>query len=1453
MGRRKRFGLSMVVLGLVLFSAASVWSEQTMSNYTSYPVFLTASVTPNIMVILDNSGSMNFNAYGTYAGDSAVVTDAPYTGPGFGCGQQTFAIQQSADDAEEWLDTHAVNLTYSDHYFGVYSPHNTAIGLRFQNINIPKGTVIQSAYIQFRAYRSDAAACSVTIAGVAQDNTQAFTTGASNISNRPSTATVAWNNIPAWTGGSTYTTPDLTPIVQAIVNRANWQNGNAMAFKFQGTGTRVANTFDSGVGSPVLYITVVGTCLNTIYYGYFNPFRKYSYSSNQFSIDPAGTWDGNWLNWLCMRRIDILRKVLMGGLATSRTGGGNQVLYGETPDQTTRIFDKWFNGTGVSPYGGNYRYRMDGGYIKVYNSSGTLQASFNIRVQKDITIEPEDFLDGNLAGVLQKVGDRARWGNMWFYTGTGNNQEGGYVAHPIDTNMTTLITDLQNTGADTWTPLAETYYIATQYFKQQAPQAGLGYANSATGPFNATNDPYYAGGQPVKCAKSFVILLTDGASTKDSKIPAALKDYDGDHHDNVNCNESTNSNCDYPDGGTDYLDDVALYARTNDLRADLDGVQSLILYTIFCFENNPNARDLLMDAAKNGGFEDINGNNRPDLQQEWDINGDGIPDTYFEATDGYALERQLLAAITAILKRASSGTAVSVLATSSEGEGTLAQAYFKPAVATGLEDVRWVGYLQTLWVDSLGRLREDTDGAPGVEPGLNIHVDKIVEFYFDQATSAARFYRFELDANGDKAFNDANGNGVKDAGEDYIFTDHPIDDLMPIWEAGKNLAARSSATRVIRTFVDLNNNGVVDPGEYISFNTTNVGALGNFLGVSVQTFLGGASTNLDRAGNLIKYVRGDAAGYVGATNLRNRTIDGNVWKLGDIVHSTPVTIGKPLDNYGLIYRDASYQTYFDLYKQRESVIYVGGNDGMIHAFLLGSFHSGDNPNTPGLVEDAYLTRAAGTTESFGDELWAFIPQALLPHLKWLANPDYTHVYYVDLKPRVVDAKIFPAGIDANGINHPNGWGTVLMGGLNLGGKTLDVNDLTGAFFRTFYPSYFAIDVTDPHKPILLWERSINPSAAANFSLPDLGMTTGTPSVAKVGDQWFAILGSGPTDYDGASTHRARVYVVNLLTGEMLRNFQAAENNAFMGSSITVDVGLNYNVDVGYIGETYAAGSNWKGKMYRFQVPIIDSSSPNPNLWVYDTNPTNWQFSLMFNAEGPITDAPAASIDERNNFWVFFGTGRYYSDADRADLTTQYMYGMKDPYYNRSMYYVGAPVAGKNPAIGRTISQGDLLDVTNVQIFTDLSVTGVPGVTTWDQLLTAMTLKDGWSLSLTNGERVLTDPKVLGGIVLDPTFIPNPDPCGFGGSSNLLGLFFETGTAFTAEVFVGGTLPVPGQTKRQVLSKVTLGLGMGSSIGLHVGMEAGAEGYVQQSTGVVQDVQLNPALKFKSGYIWWRER
>ncbi|GAF90123.1 unnamed protein product, partial [marine sediment metagenome] len=281
------------------------------------------------------------------------------------------------------------------------------------------------------------------------------------------------------------------------------------------------------------------------------------------------------------------------------------------------------------------------------------------------------------------------------------------------------------------------------------------------------------------------------------------------------------------------------------------------------------------------------------------------------------------------------------------------------------------------------------------------------------------------------------------------------------------------------------------------FDTSSALSIKPYLGVEDATWSYLGDSHNDRATNLIDYIRGvdkDSSG------LKTRTLDGKVWKLGDIVDSTPVSLSKPPDNFHIIYGEESYQTFYEANRDRETVVYVGANDGMLHAFTSWKYDTANHR----------YTQPAATTEAMGDELWAFIPQSLLPHLKWLPSPDYTHVDYVNLKPKLFDAKI---DHDNNSLTDDE-WRTILLAGLNMGGKHIwaegDFDDGTGSpvpEIRNFYPCYVCMDVTDPRNPTLLWERSYT----------DLEMTTSFPAAIKVKDKWFVVFGSGPTDYDGTST------------------------------------------------------------------------------------------------------------------------------------------------------------------------------------------------------------------------------------------------------------------------------------------------------------------------------------------------
>jgi type IV pilus assembly protein PilY1 len=1199
----------------------------------------------------------------------------------------------------------------------------------------------------------------------------------------------------------------------------------------------------------------------TEYYGYFEPYKKYSYGSNIFNRNTGGSWDGNFLNWLAMRRIDVARKVLMGGLATARTGGGNQTNIGETPPAGFDFTKSYDDTDNVTPFGSgtSYNYLVDDGNFYVDGNT------YVIRIQKDMTLsdEADNFVDGNIAGVLQKLGSKARWGNEFFNLGTGGTGSGGYIASTVGTNMTSLITDLQNTGCNTYTPLAEAYYVAMQYFKQDDVQYApdLHYPNNVIPNDNDGQDPYYNGTEHVHCAKSFVILLTDGASTMDAMIPDMYKDY-ADAFDTfvttnaVDCDESSGVGCEYAMSGSDYLKDVALWARTNDLRSssvgksELSGDQNLILYTIYAFGNDAGAEELLKEAAKNGGFVEKDGATGPSSQSEWDKNSDGSPDTYYKADTGSQLEAKVLEAINDILERAASGTAVSVLATSGEGEGNLVQAFFRPVVTAGTTEVKWLGYLQSIWVDPYGNMREDTDQ----NQTLDIGTDKVIIHFLDPSSGDTRVKRFSV----------TTSDPYPDTQSDpYSILE--LDEINAIWEAGSKLAQRDADGRNIFTYIDKDEDAVVDEstddpfdaaGEMVKFHVDAASDIKPYLGVrdsGTWSYLG--ATYDDRVSNLIQYIRGnDTSGLRVRAGDWDGDSDDEEWKLGDIVHSTPVSICKPPDNFHLIYTDESYQTYHNAFKDRETVVYVGANDGMLHAFTSWKYNSATKQ----------YTQPPSTSESIGDELWAYIPQSLLPHLKWLPHTDYTHVFYVDMKPKIFDAKILPDETHYSDSDSDDNWGTFLLCGLNLGGGDISVvsdfnddGDVTDATDdRDFSPSYVCMDITDPRNPRVLWERSYQ----------DLEMTSSSPTIVKVKDAWFAVFGSGPSSCacdDSTTTKNGHIFVVDLETGDPYQSggndwlFETSESKAFMNSPVSLDKNLNYNVDAVYFGEAYYS-SGWKGKLYKVTIPWADAggSYDGSDISKYSDNPldgTNpWQMNAFFDVNRPITAPAALSVDEDNNTWVYVGTGRYLNTADKTNTDTQYLFGIKDPFFNSnrspSTYY-------HNYSSSVELATSDLLDADDYIITTGGQVyengASIPNL---DALVQA---KDGWMRSLTTSkERILVKPALLGGIVFVPSFIPNNDICGYGGDSYLYGLFYATGTAYYDPVFPGQTTTVTisgvGDVVK-VLDKVYLGAGQASSLGLHVGMGNGATGYVQQSTGTVITQSLDPAFDIKSGLTSWIQK
>ena len=686
----------------------------------------------------------------------------------------------------------------------------------------------------------------------------------------------------------------------------------------------------------------------------------------------------------------------------------------------------------------------------------------------------------------------------------------------------------------------------------------------------------------------------------------------------------------------------------------------------------------------------------------------------------------------------------------------------------------------------------------------------------------------------------------------------------------------------------------------------------------------------------IKYIRGldyvDSIGNpelltinnhaVTGTGLRSRRYDGKTWRLGDIAYSTPTAVGRPAEGYHLLYRDSSYASFAAQYGSRRTVIYTGANDGMLHAFNGGFYEpyhkqfcqeiiDGYNPydgatdNDGGFVDGnssnnvrsnrtGCKTSATSTMPELGAELWAYVPFNLLSHLHWLTEPDYKHSYYVDQKPRIFDAKIFPP--DAVGGLHPNGWGTIMVVGMRFGGASIvaDIDKTDGPYDPaqdpTMRSAFMIFDITDP---------DLKPKLLAEIPMPEMGFSTSYPTMVVMKDgnhngtfgdyndttpvngenRWFLAFGSGPADAAGEpapdvlrtaeSSQSAKFYLLDMVklasknelwtlmddaTGKhgvltnQLHWYSELDANSFVSDPITVDFNLDYNADAVYYGTVSRDNSQWGGKMRRIIVDdLFDANEDqDPSFWVAD--------SILFDSGQPITAAATLALDDDGRNWVFFGTGRYFVTKDGNDPSLQSYYGIKEPL-----------VTDSTQKSWNTVSKTNLVDTTRYRVFIDADRTvdsnGLPR--NWAALETEQNSHDGWYIDFKGdennanslfGERNLGQAVLLGGALTFTTFIPSEDPCVAGGESWVWSQFYKTGTSYFNGILGSSTNSISFNGKNLFLStrKISLGQGLATSPNLHVGSEDGTKAFVQTSTGAIEIIEQQNPFEVKSGIRSWKE-
>jgi type IV pilus assembly protein PilY1 len=986
----------------------------------------------------------------------------------------------------------------------------------------------------------------------------------------------------------------------------------------------------------------------------------------------------------------------------------------------------------------------------------------------------------------------------------------------VGDHSTGLIQSIDNIVASSWTPFAESFYNAMGYYARanDYPDYSLTPIPApASRDFNFSSFPasYNTSKNPSQktCQKNNVLLVTDGMSTADlnpqvngtsglatnyaSTVASAVGvsptvysaqcQYKGStslpvltwvannrNIKSLSLTDPTQKHCTNNLYGAACASDAD--CGTGNLCTNLPTRSSESITSYFVYTGPPTSSQsglcdpmtLMTAAATNGGTSLFSVSNLAQLN-----------DTLTNAFDQVAA-------------KAASGTAASVLA-SSEGSGAnIIQAVFYPHKqftnsATGIADeISWIGRLTNLWyyVDPKARfssLMEDngtitsTNATPWngdkilnlLAPSTTTPGDFIVQMYYDKTAGVTKANRWT----------DPGANGV-------IGTPMPtinFEDLGYLWEAGTLLWRRDlgASPRTIKTTIG---------GGLIDFSTANAATLAPYLQAASAT-------------DIINWTTGyDIAGYRSRT-VKVESIDTTprVWKLGDVINSTPrIMSWKELNYYYTRYGDATY--FFDAnpndtpdnshftttaaYKKR-GMVFAGGNDGMLHAFKLGTMqlNFGQSATVAAKLVDpdtGLVCSSSVANPTCGQEKWAFIPKNALPYLQYMADQAYCHVNSIDLTPFIFDASIGGVADTPDTAKTAASWRTVLIGGMRFGGACRDSASTCTNCVKTpaaglGYSSYFALDVTDPNNPSLLWE----------FTDPALGFSTTGPSVVRIGDKtknghWFVVFGSGPTgpistvdhQFLGRSDQNLKLFILDLKSGALLRTIDTGISSAFAGSLALGALDLDnydYQDELVYVPfVTAAADGTWTdGGVGR----LMTMRNPDPSTWAWNK---------LIEGIGPVTSAVAKIYDKNTgNLWVLFGTGRYYyvqNSASDDPNGQRRLFGIKDPC-ELAIANNTACTAGDPSVQFSTLT--DVTDVANVPLTSDIA--------------DASPFK-GWYISLdpaglytyppdaaTNfvAERVITDPLVTtSGLAYFTTYKPFTDLCLLSGNSFIWVVQYNTG-------------------------------------------------------------------------------
>lgn len=488
----------------------------------------------------------------------------------------------------------------------------------------------------------------------------------------------------------------------------------------------------------------------------------------------------------------------------------------------------------------------------------------------------------------------------------------------------------------------------------------------------------------------------------------------------------------------------------------------------------------------------------------------------------------------------------------------------------------------------------------------------------------------------------------------------------------------AAASRVIKAY----NPDAAAGSQFVDFSAP------TGLSAAQRTALGADSTAQQR---VINYLRGDATyEQKNGGTFRNRDTP-----LGDIINSQPVFVGAPNPNvfFGKTFTgSSSYATFASNNVSRSPRIWVAANDGMLHAF----------------------------NSATGVETLAYLPGAVITaNLKDLANPNYgneslPHQFYNDGEITVAD------------VYYDSAWHSVLVG-------------TTG---RGTAKAIYALDITDPAAPALLWERS---AGDGQTNSDYIGQITGKPVIAQTADgSWSVLVGNG---YN-STANKAALLRFAIKTGTLnVHTTNNTTNNGLAPPAVWMDNAVDGISTKAYAGDLLG------------------------NVWAFNLSATSG--TTLFTARDssstaqPITAGMLAGQDPKTgNLWLFFGTGKFLTQTDLASTSVQTWYGI-----------IGQAGAGQPATLVTNLSSGR-------SALTQRTIVGERAATSSSLAARAisspsandMAGKSGWYIDLkisggtARGERMTTSNQFQGSLLLGTSRIPeSSDPCNPSGSGWIMAI------------------------------------------------------------------------------------